>query len=41
MKNIEPWLEIQSGKMAKIVVDEIVKLAIASEKIIDEAERSI
>ena len=40
-KNIEPWLAIQSGEMAKIVIAEIVKLAEASQEIIDEAERAI
>ena len=40
-KNIEPWLAIQSGEMAKMVIAEIVKLAEASQAIIDEAERSI
>jgi hypothetical protein len=42
-KNIEPWLAIQSeeGEMAKIVIAEIVKLAEASQDIIDEAERAI
>ncbi|MDP1993958.1 MAG: hypothetical protein Q8K40_01795, partial [Ignavibacteria bacterium] len=40
-KNIEPWVAIQSGEMAKIVVDKIVELAKASEAIIDEAERKI
>ena len=38
-KNVEPWLDINSGKMAKMVVDEIVTLTAASEAIIDEAER--
>ncbi|WP_333874871.1 PDDEXK-like family protein [Methylobacter sp.] len=39
--NIEPWLDIQSGEMAKRVIDEIVALAHESEEIIDQAELSI
>lgn len=40
-KNIEPWLDIQSGEMAKMIVAEIAELAHAAEAIIDEAERQI
>jgi hypothetical protein len=40
-KNIEPWLDIQSGEMAKKIVTEIAELAHAAEAIIDEAERQI
>ncbi|MDP1665914.1 MAG: PD-(D/E)XK nuclease family protein [Methylobacter sp.] len=39
--NIEPWLDIQSGEMAKRVIDEIVALAHESEAIIDEAELAV
>jgi hypothetical protein len=38
-RNIEPWRDIQTEKMAKMVVGKIVKLADAAEKIIDEAEK--
>jgi hypothetical protein len=38
---IEPWIAIQSGEMAKMVITEIVKLAEASQDIIDKAEYSI
>lgn len=34
----EPWLEIQSGELAKMVIGEIVKLKDASESIIDVEE---
>ncbi len=39
--HIEPWLDIKSEKMAEMLIDKIVKLAEASQQIIDEAERSI
>ncbi len=39
--NNEPWIEIKSGNLAKMVMQEIKRLADASEHIIDEAEKSI
>jgi hypothetical protein len=40
-KNIEPWIDIQSGEMAKMIVKEIAELAGIAADIIDEAERQI
>jgi hypothetical protein len=40
-KNIEPWLEIHSGKLSGKVIAEIKKLVEASEEIIDIAEKSL
>lgn len=37
-RNIQPWLDIQSGDMAEMVVGKIVELADAAGTIIDEAE---
>jgi hypothetical protein len=38
-RNPQPWLDIQSGEMAKMVVGKILELAGAAEAIIDEAEK--
>jgi hypothetical protein len=38
-RNPQPWRDIQSGDMAKMVVGKIIELANAAEAIIDEAEK--